>query len=282
MKAYGEPSDVKDFAMKAQLLNYDQYRGLMEGFLSHMWEWYTGTIIWKTQNPWTALRGQMYDYYLDVNACLYGLRKGSEPLHIMMDPKDHMVMLVNNGFTAHRNLMMEAKLYDVMTGKDTLISTMFNEIGPVMSKKYFAVNKPLKSPGWKDGSFVSLRLFTEDSSIVSDNFYWLPGENSEYNALQKMPKTTLDIKATEKKKGIISVTLKNDKNNPVAFFNRVALIDKASGQRILPCFFSDNYFSILPGESKTIQVEYPSSETGLTKSVEVYGWNVQDIIVGIQ
>ena len=42
----------------------------MEGFSSHMWEWYTGTIIWKTQNPWTALRGQMYDYYLD-GECMF-------------------------------------------------------------------------------------------------------------------------------------------------------------------------------------------------------------------
>ena len=63
--AYGKPKDVKDFADKAQLVNYNQYRALMEGFSAHMWEWYTGVIIWKTQNPWTALRGQMYDYYLD-------------------------------------------------------------------------------------------------------------------------------------------------------------------------------------------------------------------------
>jgi len=67
----------------------------MEGVLSsHMWDWYTGTIIWKTQNPWTALRGQMYDYYLDVNACLYGLHNGSEPLHVMFDPVENMVMIV--------------------------------------------------------------------------------------------------------------------------------------------------------------------------------------------
>jgi hypothetical protein len=70
---YGKPKDIKDFGLKAQLVNYDQYRGLMEGFSAHQWDWYTGVIIWKTQNPWTAMRGQMYDYYLDPNACLYGL-----------------------------------------------------------------------------------------------------------------------------------------------------------------------------------------------------------------
>jgi hypothetical protein len=103
--------DLRDFTIKAQLVNYDQYRALMEGFSSHMWDWYTGTIIWKTQNPWTALRGQMYDYYLDPNACLYGLHCGSEPLHVMYDPVEGMTMIANNTFRSHRNLMMEIKTY---------------------------------------------------------------------------------------------------------------------------------------------------------------------------
>ena len=73
---YGNATSAKDFAAKAQLVNYDQYRALIEGFSSHAWDWYTGVIIWKTQNPWTAMRGQMYDYYLDPNACLYGFAFG--------------------------------------------------------------------------------------------------------------------------------------------------------------------------------------------------------------
>ncbi|MES2645370.1 MAG: glycoside hydrolase family 2 TIM barrel-domain containing protein [Bacteroidota bacterium] len=282
MDAYGKAKDVKDFAMKAQLLNYDQYRGLMEGFQSHMWEWYTGSIIWKTQNPWTALRGQMYDYYLDVNACLYGLRKGSEPLHIMMDPKDKMVMITNHGFTMQRNLMMEAKVYDVITGKDTLYSLMFNEIGPSMSKKYYAMNGFLKALKLHEGAFVSLRLLKEDNSLISDNFYWLPGDEGQYTALQKMPETHLTISASEKNKGKIEVILFNDKNHPVAFFNRIALVDESTGERILPGFFSDNYISVLPGETKTISIEYPASKSRINKLVEVYGWNVPRQLVDIR
>ena len=72
---YGSPETTADFAKITQLVNYNQYRALMEGFTAHEWDWYTGFIIWKTQNPWTAMRGQMYDYYLDPNACLYGLKK---------------------------------------------------------------------------------------------------------------------------------------------------------------------------------------------------------------
>lgn len=279
---YGKAKDYKDFAMKAQLLNYDQYRGLMEGFQSHMWDWYTGAIIWKTQNPWTALRGQMYDYYLDVNACLYGLHKGSEPLHIMMDPKDQVVMIVNNGFSTQRNLMVEVKVYDVLTGRDSLYSLMFNEVGASMSKKYFPVNGFLRSLQWNEGVFVSLRLLREDHSLASENFYWLPGTNGEYTALQKMPKTQVTVTAAERTKGTIGVTISNNKNNPVAFFNRIALIDKTTGLRILPCFFSDNYISILPGETRTIEVEYPLSKAGVDKAIEIYGWNVDAVQVPVK
>jgi mannosylglycoprotein endo-beta-mannosidase len=139
LNPYGKPKNAEDFAMKAQLANYDQYRALMEGFSNKMWDWYTGSIIWKTQNPWTAMRGQMYDYYLDPNACLYGLRKGSEPLHVMMNPLDSMVTIVNNGFTTKNNLMVQAKAYD-MDGKDYFYSQVFNSVGPSSVRRLF----PLK------------------------------------------------------------------------------------------------------------------------------------------
>jgi mannosylglycoprotein endo-beta-mannosidase len=279
---YGAVKDAKDFAMKAQLVNYDQYRALMEGFSSHMWDWYTGTIIWKTQNPWTALRGQMYDYYLDVNACLYGLRKGGEPLHIMMNPVDSMVMLVNNGFDTRRNLMVEVKAYDVLSGKDSLYSLLFNEVGATMSKKIFSISSFLNGLDKKQGVLVSLRLYSEQKQLLSENLYWLPDTNGNYTALQQMKKAALTVSARKINNRQISVLLANDAQGPVAFFNRIALIDAQTGQRILPAFFSDNYVSVLPGESKTITVEFSEKDAAAKKRIQVYGWNVEDQLVEIK
>ena len=268
---YGKAKDVKDFAMKAQLVNYDQYRALMEGFSSKMWDWYTGSIIWKTQNPWTALRGQMYDYYLDPNACLYGLRKGSEPLHVMMNPIDSMVTVVNNGFTTRDNLLVQAKAYD-MDGKEHFYSQVFNSIGPSSVRRYFPLNDFLIKLDKKEGVFVSLKILNEAQDVLSENLYWLPGKDGRYSGLQKIKTVVPIIEATEKRKGQIAVTLSNAKDNPVAFFNRIALVDAVSGKRILPAFYSDNYISVLPGESKTITVDYSGSQK---TAVEVYGWNVE-------
>lgn len=267
---YGKVKDAKDFAMKAQMVNYDQYRALMEGFSAHMWDWYTGSIIWKTQNPWTAMRGQMYDYYLDPNACLYGLRKGSEPLHIMMNPVDSMVTVVNNGFSNLNNLMVQAKAYD-MEGKEYFYSQVFNSIGPSSVRRFFPLNDFLKKLNNKEGVFVSLRILNQKQEILSDNFYWLPANDGEYTGLQKIKTTILKIEAIEKAKGKIEVKLTNAVRNPVAFFNRIALINSKTGKRVLPAFYDDNYVSVLPGESKTVTIEFSGNQKN---AVEIYGWNV--------
>ncbi|MEE1944874.1 glycoside hydrolase family 2 TIM barrel-domain containing protein [Pedobacter sp. KR3-3] len=271
---YGKAKNAADFAMKAQLVNYNQYRALMEGFSSHMWDWYTGSIIWKTQNPWTALRGQMYDYYLDVNACLYGLRKGSEPLHIMMNPLDSMIQVVNNGFKMERNLMVQANVYD-MNGKLQFSNQLFAEIGPSMVKKMFPINDPLKKGNDKNGVFVVLKLLASDQKLLSENLYWLPGKDGQYNGLQEMKPADLKVAVETVAKGKLNLTLENPSNGPIAFFNRIALENANTGMRILPTFFSDNYVSILPGEKKTVTIEFPDQGT-LPLAVRVYGWNVKD------
>ncbi|WP_316849801.1 glycoside hydrolase family 2 protein [Pedobacter agri] len=276
---YGKAKDAKDFAMKAQLVNYDQYRALMEGFSNKMWDWYTGSIIWKTQNPWTALRGQMYDYYLDPNACLYGLRKGSEPLHIMMNPLDSMVTVVNNGLTDRNNLMVQAKVYD-MAGKDYFYSQVFNSIGASSVRRFFPLNDFLKKMDQKDGVFVSLKLLNEKQEVLSENIYWLADKNGSYKGLQELKSANLRVSANRTSKNKIAITLSNPVGNPVAFFNRVALINRETGKRVLPAFYDDNYLSVLPGETRVVTIEFPDGESNL--AVEVYGWNVERQKINIQ
>jgi mannosylglycoprotein endo-beta-mannosidase len=270
---YGAPKDPRDFGLKAQLVNYDQYRALMEGFSSHMWEWYTGSIIWKTQNPWTALRGQMYDYYLDPNACLYGLRTGSEPLHVMYNPVDSMVMIANNSFEIKRDMMLVVDAYD-MAGKKTSITQVLAEINPSAAKKYLPINAVVKRLGKDRGLFLSLQLLGLDKRVISNNFYWLPDAKGEYSGLKSMAKTTLAVIARHTTKGKIEVTLTNPATAPVAFFNRLALVNPKTQKRILPVFYSDNYVSVLPGERKTVVLDYTPTADIAAPLVSVEGWNV--------
>lgn len=273
---YGAPTDIKDFTRKAQLVNYDQYRALMEGFSSHMWDWYTGTIIWKTQNPWTSMRGQMYDYYLDPNAALFGLRNGGEPLHVMFDPVDSMVMAVNNSFEMKRDMMLVATAYD-MAGKSTSLGQLIVEINPSTAKKYFPLKGNLRRLGSDKGVFLSLRLLDLDQNVISNNFYWLPNAAGNYTGLNELAQAKVQVEAKQIGAGKVEVTLSNPATNTVAFFNRVSLVDPKTDERILPAFYSDNYISVPPGEKQTITIEYTPADGAATPVITVEGWNVEKL-----
>lgn len=274
LEPYGTPTDIHDFCRKAQLVNYDQYRGLIEGFSSHMWSWYTGVIIWKTQNPWTAMRGQMYDYYLDVNACLYGLRNGSEKLHAMCSPVDGTLMLVNNDFDPVQNLTLVANWLD-MDGKSSVITQEATSIDASCTKKLFSIKKELDALAKEKGGFLQLQLMDANKKVVSENIYWLADGAGKYSGLAQMKEAKLKVSVKPLKAGKVEVTLSNPTNNPVAFFNRVSVVDKKTGERILPTFYGDNYCSVVPGGEKKIEIEYGTSSK-YRPVITVSGWNVAE------
>ncbi len=48
------------------------------------------------------------------------------------------------------------------------------------------------------------------------------------------------------------------------------------GQDVVPVFWSDNYFSLLPGEKKSVTARFDgASLAGATPELVVDGWNVE-------
>ena len=45
----------------------------------------------------------------------------------------------------------------------------------------------------------------------------------------------------------------------VALANKLTLLNAKDGSRILPAYYTDNYVSLLPGESREIEIEYPAA-----------------------
>lgn len=270
---YGATKGIADFAEKAQLVNYNQYRALIEGFSAHIWEWYTGIIIWKTQNPWTALRGQMYDYYLDPNAGLYGLHHASEPLHVMYDPAKGMVDIVNNTFNEKRDMMLQVYFLSIK-GQKRLLTQVLEFINPSSIKNYLPLGKSLKRLTAKKGGFLLLQLKNTQKEILSENFYWLPDSTGRYSGLQNIDTACLKVKAYQKEHGTIEVSIEAPEGGPVAFFNRISLVNQKTKERMLPVFYSDNYISVIPGETKTITIDAQSLSDLKDSQVSVKGWNV--------
>lgn len=281
MYRYGKPKDLKEYAKTAQLINYNQYRALMEGHIAHMWDWYTGVIIWKTQNPWTALRGQMYDYYLDPNGGLYGLHHADKSLHAMYDPVDGMLMIANHTFKPYHDLMLQVKAYDI-SGQDSLIFQWLVEIRPSSVQKIYPIKKILDKLFSAKGGFISLRLINSSRKILDDNLYWLPDSTGNYSGLQEILKAKVVVEARKVKENRIEVEINDPPGGSLAFFNRISLIDTTTMKRILPVFYSDNYVSVLPGEKKTVYIDYAKEDNIKNAEVSISGWNVDKQYIQIK
>jgi hypothetical protein len=261
--AYGPVKDMNDYLWKAQLVNYNQYRALAEGFTARMWDWYTGVIIWKTQNPWTAMRGQMYDYYLDPNACLYGLKKGGEQLHVAFNPLDSTVVLMNNSAFDRKHLIVTAHI----NGKAADTAIRIASIAHNSSKVIGSVKNVLQK---KNNGFLMLRINTEKERLY-ENIYWLPDAEGNYTAIQHLPEVKPVITAEWRPDHTVMVMMHNT-SAAVSFFNRISIEDKQTHKRVLPVFYSDNYITLMPDAGNIVLIEGKQLDPA-TQEVVIEGWN---------
>lgn len=251
LERYGEVKDIETYCKYAQVVNYDQYRSFMEGWASHMWDWYTGILIWKTQNPWTSLRGQMYDWSLDVNASLYGTRKGCEPLHAYYNPVTRKAGLLNTTLKDYTDLSIVARIYNLegklLWEKETRASAKANTVQELL-------DIPVPE-GIKGAYFLRLALNAD-----VPNIYWLTTEPKDYTSLSQLPKSRPEIKTEIKKEGSNFVgTVRLSADSQISFFNRIKVFDKETGKRILPVHYSDNYITLMPGDQQEISLEFPAN-----------------------
>ncbi|MCD7453754.1 hypothetical protein HAX54_021987 [Datura stramonium] len=350
--SYGTPKDLDDFCLKAQLVNYVQYRALLEGYTSQMWSRYTGVLIWKTQNPWTGLRGQFYDHLHDQTAGFYGCRSAAEPIHVQLNLATYSIEVVNTTSEELSNVSIEASVWD-LEGECPYYKTSDKLIVPPKKTISTFEMKYPKSKNPKPVYFLLLKLYdVSDNHIYSRNFYWLHLTDGDYKLLEPFRERRPPLKITsltfikgsayEMRMHIENTSKKPDSNTPlyrnnfirtngscdeldssesfhlldgekhdislyekirrnfsrehnmakvsevngtgkgVAFFLHFSVHaskkehKKGEDTRILPVHYSDNYFSLVPGEVMTITISF-EVPPGVTPRVTLHGWNHHDV-----
>lgn len=196
IELYGLPKNLDDFCEKAQLVNFVQYRALLEGWTCRMWTKYTGVLIWKTQNPWTGLRGQFYDHLHDQTAGFYGCRCAAEPIHVQLNLDTYFIEVVNTTADELSDVAIEVSVWDLegtcpyykVTEK---ISVPPKKVVPIVDMKY------PKSKNAKPVYFLLLKLFKlPDTAILSRNFYWLHLPGADYKLLEAYREKKVPLKIT--------------------------------------------------------------------------------------
>ena len=77
----------------------------------------------------------------------------------------------------------------------------------------------------------------------------------------------------------IEVTLRNKGTVP-ALAAKLTLVD-ATGRRILPAFYSDNYVSLMPGDTHIIEIHCAPAHTA-NAQINLRGWNIAPHSTGIE
>ena len=265
---YGKPHDLEDLCRKAQMLNYETFRAIYEGFSSRMWNDCTGVTVWMSHPSWPSMLWQFYSWDYDPNGSLFGAMKGAEPVHIQMNMPDCKIAVVNHRDQALANVAVHATIYD-LGGQMEQARTETISAAPDCCTGAFTLDFPATG-----AHFVRLQLTDRGGKVLSENFYWHARDEHQLEKLDSMPKVALDLKTRVKrsaKESTVEVSIKNPSAAP-ALEIRLTLRDGQTGKRVLPVYYEDNYISLLPGESRVIRINAPNLPKNATVTAD--GWNI--------
>lgn len=270
---YGECSGLEEFCEKAQLINLEDMKGMYEAWNDKMWQDASALLIWMSHPAYPSFVWQTYDYYYDPTGCYWGAKKACEQQHVQWNSYNNSIKVINTTNSRLSNASVEAAIYDI-NGRQ--IDRQAAE-GISVEKSNIRHAFTLQLPENQEVVFLRLKLFDVRGQLLSENFYWTNCTHEyDYRALNSLPKAKVDCKVSpvveEGKNSKFTITLTN-KSQSVAFAERIRLVNRKTGARILPAIMSDGYVTLLPGESRTISVEAPTAQLqgGFNVLLKQYG-----------
>lgn len=266
---YGESESIDEFAMKGQFVGAMNYKSIWDVWnynkLNYGDRYASGFLFWYHNSPIRQVCGRMWDWSLEPTAALYAAANACEPLHPIYDYLKNTVSVVNDYYKSFDGYKVIAEVYDINSKRISKQEAIVNlpEDG--------VVNDVIKIDFPADISpvhFIKLRLLDNAGKQVGDNFYWRSNNVYEgkktltgpatagFESIKDLAPTKVAMKyktRTEKGKHFIDIELKNSAK-AIAFFTQLQWLD-ADGKPVRPSFYTDNFFSMMPGEVRNITIE---------------------------
>lgn len=269
-KGYGEPQSAKEFAELAQWVNYDGHRSLFESRSQNR----KGLLMWMSHSCWPSMVWQTYDYYFEPTAAYFAIKKASEPLHIQWNPATDEVEVVNYSAGTRKGLTAKVQILN-MDGSVAWEKEATVDSNEDTTDKCIKLAFPANL---SKVHFIKMVL-TENGKVVSDNFYHRSLEENNYQDLRQLAKVALQSTTTVDKHADgtwSAVSVIENKTSTPALMIRLNVVGGKDGQQLLPVFYSDNYFSLLPGEKKEVRMSWKDEDTrGNEGKVLITGYNVE-------
>jgi exo-1,4-beta-D-glucosaminidase len=280
---YGKPVDLESYTVKAQAFQKEAFRAMVEAFRKNKYK-ASGILIYRVNAGWPSLCYFLYDYYLRPNGAYAGVKQGFEPLHVQYSYDDSTIVVVNDFYKGFKDLKVTARVLNLdMTEKYT--RTIILNIDEDGVKTAFTL--PLKIEGLSETYFLDVKLEDRNSQLISSNFYWLSVKHdtvADYSDLENLPTIGIIAEASFEDNGANS-KLKVKITNPtrqLAFFINPKVLKGLHGEELLPAYWSAKYFSLLPNETREIEVEFDKkSLNGNKPYLLLEGWNTDPVEISL-
>lgn len=265
---YGQSTSIEEFARRGQMVGAINSKSIWEVWnenkLQYGDRWCSGLLFWYHNCPNWQVCARLWDWFLEPTASLYHTMHALEPVHIQYDYLKGTVSVSNDYIEPQRGLRAKAEVYDLQSRRVSTVTTRVDVPADGVANDVLKVEIPDDiTPVY----FIALELTDAKGKVVSKNFYWCSTNKYEgkstltgpctagFEPLASLPEAKPTVTARFLSVGEHEVTVKNS-GRRIAFFCQLLLTDKAL-KPVHGTYYSDNFFSLLPGEKKTIIVRTP-------------------------
>ncbi|MBQ7463066.1 MAG: glycoside hydrolase family 2 [Bacteroidaceae bacterium] len=262
---YGKSQSIEEFARRGQMVGAINSKSIWEVWnenkLQYGDRWCSGLLFWYHNCPNWQVCARLWDWFLEPTASLYHTMHALEPVHIQYDYIKGTVSIVNDYLNEQRGLRATAEVYDMESHKVSSVTARVDVPADGVANDVLSVEIP---QGISPVHFIALELTDARGNVVSKNFYWCSTSRYEgkntltgpctagFEPLASLPEAKPTVTARHTTAGELEVTLKNSSSR-IAFFCQLLLTDKMH-KPVHGTYYSDNFFSLLPGEKKVITI----------------------------
>lgn len=211
----------------------------------------SGTLVWQLNDSWPGTSWSVIDYELLPKASYYYMKKFYHPLLLSIDHdagKPLHVWAVNDTLEAYEGKVV-LRVYDFAGAEvyahefsASIPANMAVQLGSLMEREVL---------GGRRANEVVVRLSSEGFSAPSNLCYLRDQKDLD------MPPASLQVEINHREQ-YVSITAKDR-------MARMVVLDLPQGHVL----FSDNYFDLLPGESKKVYIRHLDGESVLLDKLEI-------------
>jgi beta-mannosidase len=235
---YNVPEKFEHFVYVSQLLHAKAYKTALESHRRNM-PHCMGSLYWQINDSWPAISWATVDYYGRWKAAHYAVRKANEEIIVAPALSNNVfdVYAVSDRLETLSNVELSVVAMD-FNGKELFVSTNTIDVPSNTSTKVYSENFRKLAANLDYSSMLVYVALKDGEEVLANNIFYAVNPKE-----QKLPAANIKTSVVKNETGY-SIEVSSD------VLVRNLFIDTPYGD----VFASDNYFDLLPGTSKSIDL----------------------------